>query len=418
MNPPDTSPIGTPGIAGDVDAASLVTFLGDLGPSVTATSLLATKSFTHKIEVKDYEWSSDYAADTAEIAMELLAAAPVVVCLGNDIPVNTALGITEELLARAPTTEVILVGNPAPAAWAQASRAGVREIVDPAQGAEELAIAIDAAVGRVVRLREHVAVRADDEPRARVIVILSPKGGSGKTSVAVNVAASLAQSAPERVVLVDFDCQFGDVATMLGLEPERTLTELGSVTRLESGSIKLFLTRAIDGKLFTLPSSGTPEEADLIDEELAGRILRTLMSEFDYVVVDTAAGIDERSLAAMNAATDLLFIASMDVTSVRNLLKELALLDRLGLGDTARHFVVNRAEPQSGLRVADIVAAVGMPALAEVKANPLMVKRANEGQAVVVSDPKSDVAKTFQVLAEHFLDVSTQPKKSKLFGRR
>ncbi|MEO8162797.1 MAG: hypothetical protein ABI590_03370, partial [Ilumatobacteraceae bacterium] len=128
-----------------------------------------------------------------------------------------------------------------------------------------------------------------------------------------------------------------------------------------------------------------------------------VLYEFDYVVVDTAAGIDERSLAAMGCASDLVLIASMDVASVRNLIKELQILDRLGNPGHDRHFVLNRVSTDSGLKVDDVVDAVGLPLSSQIPTSSLLLKRSNSGQVVVLSDPISAEAKAFVDLARKFL---------------
>jgi pilus assembly protein CpaE len=252
-------------------------------------------------------------------------------------------------------------------------------------------------------LRENIAAERVSLLRvSRLIVVLSPKGGSGKTTVAVNLASALATVSPGRVVLVDFDCQFGDVATSFGLEPERTLTDLGAVTALDVGKVKLFLSRANGNALYLLPSSGSPDEADVVTETLSRTILELLSSAFDYVVVDTAAGIDDRCLAAVSVASDLLFVASMDVMSIRNLVKELEILDRLGFTAQKRHFVLNSFDDSSLLKISEIEAAVGMAVEFRISASPLVVRRANEGRAIVCSDPTSVVARQFREMGAAF----------------
>ncbi|MEK7295245.1 MAG: hypothetical protein AAB018_01765, partial [Actinomycetota bacterium] len=196
---------------------------------------------------------------------------------------------------------------------------------------------------------------------------------------------------------------------------------LGNLPQLDATSVKLFMTRDSTGSLFVLPSSGSPEEADLIDKALAEELLNIMLYEFDYIVVDTAAGIDERSLAAIGFASDLVLIAGMDVASVRNLIKELEILDRLKKPSQTRHFVLNRVSPDSGLKIDDIVEAVGLPISSQIAMSSLLLKRSNSGQAVVLTDPKSTEAKGLVEFAHRFLtpqDLPTvAPSKRRLWRR-
>lgn len=388
----------------------LVVVVGDVGGSDALRSLGINEFCTHAFHVKWHPWVSAEIAELPRMASMLVEAEPIVVCFGSDVPPDVTLALTRHIGAIVPTTEVVMLAVPTPDAWASAARAGVREIVSPTSGIADLSLAIDAAIDRAGRLRQHV-VRHEPAPRARgrVIVVLSPKGGSGKTMLAVNLSASLARLSPGRVALVDFDCQFGDVATSFGMEPDRTLTELPSVPQLDASTVKLFLTQDEASSLFVLPSSGRPSEADLVDEAFATTLIDLLAGEFEHVVIDTSAGIDERSLAAIAAATDLVFVASMDVSSVRNLVKELEIIDQLGVTAPARHFVLNRYDPKSGLRVDDIEAAVGMPARHRVEASTAMLSAMNQGRPMTLTDRGSSVVRSIEALATeiHGSDATT-----------
>jgi len=307
-----------------------VAILGELGRYSSIDSIRSSNFFDGQIEFTQVAFESVLTNEIESTAIELLECRPTAIFIGSDIPTIFAFGLARRLLLLSAPTEIVLVTTTSAENWALAALIGIHNIVDPDSSEINFISAISVAVERGVRMRSHFDITVPTErKRGRLIVILSPKGGSGKTTVAVNVATALAQAAPNRTLLIDFDCQFGDVATALGLSPERTLTDLGNVTRLDATSVKLFMTRDSTGSLLVLPSSSGPEEADRIDKAFAEELLDIMLYEFDYIVVDTAAGIDERSLAAISFASDLVFIANMDVPSVRNLIKELQLLEQL-----------------------------------------------------------------------------------------
>lgn len=387
-----------------LSALHMVAILGELGRYSSIGSIRASNFFDNRIEITQFSFESELTNEIEFTATELLACKPTAIFIGSDIPTIFAFGLARRLLLLSAPTEVVLVAPTSAENWALAALIGIHNIVDPDSSDIDFISAIGVAVERGARMRAHFDVNTPaDRKRGRLIAILSPKGGSGKTTVAVNLATALGQAAPNRTLLIDFDCQFGDVATALGLSPERTLTDLGNVTRLDATSVKLFMTRDSTGSLLVLPSSSSPEEADLIDKSLAEELLDIMLDEFDYIVVDTAAGIDERSLAAISFASDLVFIANMDVPSVRNLIKELQLLDRLGKPGQSRHFVLNRVSKDSGLQIEDIVEAVGLPITNSFATSNLLPKRLNSGQAVVLADPKSAEAKSFVNLAHKLL---------------
>jgi pilus assembly protein CpaE len=258
-----------------------------------------------------------------------------------------------------------------------------------------------------------VAVRADATSahprRAKVIVVISPKGGSGKTAISSNLSVALAQRHPGRVVAVDLDVQFGDLGTALSLDAERTLAQLARSSQIDATTVKLFLS-AYDHGLFVLAGAHDPVEADSIESGHISAVLPLLAENFDYVVVDTPAGLDERTLAAIECATDLLLVSSLDVSSIRSLRKAIDALDQLGIG-ARRQFVLNRADAKVGLAPSDAADAIGMPISCALPASRELPLALNLGTPVVVSEPRSAIAKQLQQLALQYAPLVTDGRR-------
>ena len=249
-----------------------------------------------------------------------------------------------------------------------------------------------------------VAVKADGitppQRRAKVIVVVSPKGGSGKTAVASNLAVALAQRSPGRVVAVDLDVQFGDMATALSLTPEGTLAQLSRTSEIDATTVKLHLTPHESG-LYVLAAAHDPVDADSIGHAHVSAVLPLLAQSFDYVVVDTPAGLDERTLAAIECATDLLAVSSLDVTSIRSLRKALDALDQMHV-TAQRLFVLNRSDAKVGLEPSDAEEAMGMKIACSLPSSREVPLSLNLGTPVVIREPKSAVAKQLQQLSEWY----------------
>lgn len=244
--------------------------------------------------------------------------------------------------------------------------------------------------------------------KSRVIVVFSPKGGSGKTVVASNLTAALAQRFPGRVVALDLDVQFGDLPTALSVQPEHTLAQLTRTATFDATTVKLFLTPS-DG-MFLLAGSNSPEEADLITHSHVSAVLPLLAENFDFVVVDTPAGLDERTLAAIECATDLLFVSSLDVPSIRNLRKALDTLTQIGV-KADRQFVLNRADDKVGISRKDAEEAIGMSAVGEIPSTRDIPLSLNVGVPVVVGEPRSAAAKQLQLLSQLYAPVGADKPK-------
>jgi pilus assembly protein CpaE len=235
----------------------------------------------------------------------------------------------------------------------------------------------------------------------KVIVVVSPKGGSGKTAVSSNLAVGLAQHFPGRVAALDLDVQFGDMCVSMGLQPEHTLAEVATSSQVDATTIKLFLT-PYDAGLYVLCGARSPQEADRVTHEHVATVIPLLAQDFDYVVVDTPAGLDDRTLSALDLATDVLMVSSLDVTSIRSLRKAVDAMDALGV-TRSRHFVLNRADAKVGINPADAAEAVGWPIVAMVPSAREIPMSMNVGTPIVKLEPGSKVAKQMQRLAQLFV---------------
>jgi pilus assembly protein CpaE len=254
----------------------------------------------------------------------------------------------------------------------------------------------------------------------KVIVVVSPKGGSGKTAVSSNLSVALAQQFPGRVAALDLDVQFGDMCTSLGLHPEHNLSEVAQSNQVDATTIKLFLTPYEPG-LYVLCGARTPAEADLVTHEHVSRVIPLLAQDFDYVVVDTPAGLDDRTLSALECASELLLVSSLDVTSIRSLRKAVEAMDTLGV-TRHRHFVLNRADAQVGINPADAAEAVGWPIECTIPSAREIPYSMNVGTPVVKLHPRSAAARQMVQLSHLFtpatdVAIDNAKPKRRLFRR-
>src|SRR5581483_10640387 len=124
--------------------------------------------------------------------------------------------------------------------------------------------------------------------RAKILTIVSPKGGTGKTVFATNLAAAFAERLGLRTLLLDLDLQFGDTAIMFGQEPTRTLYDLVIAPgELDSEKLAGYVTRCSD-RLELLAAPLRPENADLVGDARLPRLFEVARERYDVVVVDTS----------------------------------------------------------------------------------------------------------------------------------
>jgi len=332
-----------------------------------------------------------------------------VVVIGPGLATPEAIDLAAAFDNIRPDVCTVLVAKPAPKTFELALRAGARDVIAPGLPLADLRAALARAAETAVRRQATSSLHAHDATPGRVITVLGAKGGSGKTMIASNLAVALAKGAPGRVAVVDLDLQFGDVASAVSINPRSTVSDAARANgSLTATALKVFLEPHPDG-FYLLCAPLFPAEADDVKLSTVGRVLTLLSEEFDYVVVDTGAGLDEWALAAAERSSDLIFVCATDVPSVRSTRKALDALDLLGMTSSQRVLVLNRADARVGLAKRDIEATVGLPVDIAVPSSRSVPISVNQGSPVVDSDPRSPVAKALTQLAYRFFVASSAP---------
>jgi pilus assembly protein CpaE len=343
-------------------------------------------------------------ADPARLFEQLLdGELPDVLLVGPHAPAPDVLTLAARLDVQSPGISVILMADPSPEMWQAAMRAGVRDLLHPGVEVAEIRAAVErAATAAAGRRRVLRPVEETARYTGRVITIASPKGGVGKTTVATNLAIGLTAAAPQSTVLVDLDVQFGDVASALGLLPEYTLPDAVRGPASEDTMVlKTFLTQHPSG-LYAVCGAESPAAGDTVSGEDVTRLLASLAREFRYVVVDTAPGLSEQTLAALDRATDVVMLSSMDVPGVRGLRKELDVLRELCMIPAGRHVVMNFADPKGGLSVRDVETTIGTGVDVVLPRSKAVPASTNQGVPLLQSGRRDPMAKELQRLVARF----------------
>lgn len=355
-------------------------------------------------------WTDQWGS-IAEATMDLCAADPELLVVGADIGIDATRSLVSEIDRQFPTTTTVVLTTAENMAHAmELLRLGARDVIDINTVDKELKRALQDLLTRA-RARRETTVQGTPALRRRVIIVLSPKGGSGKTVIATNLAVALAHRQPNKVLLLDLDTQFGDAAGALGVQPEHSLIHALSSPQFKRSALKVFLTPHQSG-LFLLPPPDDLAIVDTIDPDSLKTTVSALAEEFPFVVVDTAAGIDFASLATMEFATDLLFVSTTDAPSVRAVRRQIDAFDTIGFIKQRRTFVLNRANSKVGLSANDVEAGVGLKASFRIRSSRTIPVSVNHGSPIVESGSGS-IAKTFEEMAEYFA-----PSVSPAVGKR
>ncbi|WP_353815992.1 AAA family ATPase [Agromyces sp. SYSU T00266] len=250
---------------------------------------------------------------------------------------------------------------------------------------------------------------------SEAIAVVAPKGGQGKTTLAVNLATGLAEVAPNSVVLVDADLQFGDITAALNLTPQRTIVDAVADAAQDELVLKTALVHHPDG-FFVVASAPSPELGDEVPSEALGRLIGRLRDTFRYVVVDTTPGLGDHTLAAIEHVTDAVFVSNMSVASLRAMRTEFRLLTTLGLMPGNRHFVLNQVDKMSGLTVKDSEALVGARIDVAVPRSTAVLLASNRGIPLIHDDVRDVAARAVRELVMRIAP-DAYPKRTKIQRR-
>jgi pilus assembly protein CpaE len=249
-------------------------------------------------------------------------------------------------------------------------------------------------------------VSLDDWSRnGTFIAVFNPKGGVGKTTVAVNLAAALTAMG-RRVLLVDADTVTGHIASSLGLDRVRALVD----EVIDASDASITSSTTLDGLLSAHPSgmdvlvlASSPLKTSLLDPALVAEIVDTGRRTHDVVVVDLHPDYETLNRAIFERADRILVPVTPDVPALRAAVQLRDVAAELGFGGKIA-MVVNRAN--SGVSVADMERTVGMPSLALIRSAGLqLVKAANEGRTVIDLFPREKISEDFRILAELIVGV-------------
>jgi pilus assembly protein CpaE len=249
----------------------------------------------------------------------------------------------------------------------------------------------------------------------RIITVFSPKGGTGKTVTATNLAASFAKHEGKRTLLLDLDLQFGDAAIMLGLEPEKTIYDLVVAPgELDSEKLAGYITKHTCG-LDILPAPLRPEDAELVTESKLARLLEVARESYDLIVVDTSPFFHGPMLATLDRTDELLMICGLDVPTLKNVRLSMQTLELLSFPASRIKFVLNRANSKVGMKKSEVEGALDVKIGFEIPSDRAVPLGVNRGAPPAIADTGSDFAKAIRVVAKSLL-VAEQPKKKRMFA--
>ncbi|GAB4320757.1 MAG: hypothetical protein Kow0010_00720 [Dehalococcoidia bacterium] len=326
---------------------------------------------------------------------------PDVLLVAFEEPLARPMDTVEALAGALPDTPILVYSSlETPDAIRRAMVLGARDFlprpVQPARVAEAVTLALEQEERRQLRRAGQIGT---ERARGSVIIVAGAKGGIGKSVVTVNLALALRRETGKTVAVIDADTQFGDVATMLDLEPEVTAADLiRKVDTLDRARLPEFVTSHASG----VDVLAGPEDDNVWDgcsPEAVARIMDLFAQLYEFVVVDTAGSFDGFLRALVENASLTIVVTSGEVSSVRDTRVALTRMASWGIDPARVRVVLNRAQRASGLRVADLEEAIGHPLFWELPHDGRVTESVQVGIPVVAADGRSPAGREITALA-------------------
>jgi len=343
--------------------------------------------------------------ETIEIARSLH---PSVVLLDQSITGLDVVSVVEELQAASPDSGVIvLVDAPDTDLVRRLMRAGAKDYLVKPASPEDILNAVRSVHQTVQKQRAAfgTATAETGMTRGNVIAVYSPQGGAGKSMLAANLGVSLAKATGAktnkgRVALLDLNLQFGDIDLMLNLTPENTIAGLSQKghSGLDAELVEQYLTTHEESGLRVLVAPSTPQYAESITVYTVEQVIDALRDSYQYVIVDTPAQLQDTTLAALDAATTILLLTTLDLLALHKTRTALDMLRQLYASEKI-WLVLNRANSDVGISLQDVEATLGVPMRAQIPSDGrIVVTSINEGKPFVTSAPDTAIARRISTL--------------------
>ncbi|MEL4106866.1 AAA family ATPase [Oscillospiraceae bacterium WX1] len=348
----------------------------------------------------------------------------IIITLGIGEP--DVLSLTERILLQRPRTFIILLLEQMNIESLQeATRVGAHNIMEFPTSAKQFSDYIKTVYASETTRLKALNEKTDLTWMSRVITVFGSKGGLGKTTIAVNIAAKLAEK-KKKVALIDLDLQFGDVHIFMDLDPKDTIAELvQEVYTPNIDSIRSYMVVHSNG-VHVLCAPKSPEYAEVVTAEKVQNLLSLLRTYFDYVIIDTAPSFNEVTLTAIESSSTVLFVTGLDISILKNSKLSMTILDSLQQKEKI-NVIVNRMVDGNTITLDDVHNILGCPIWAKV---PIDYKAAisalNRGIPIVTAAPNTKLTQALSEITEQLLQGNesndaqkiSMKKKKKLFKDR
>ncbi|HSO13973.1 MAG TPA: response regulator [Anaerolineales bacterium] len=341
---------------------------------------------------------------------------PDVILMDINMPDMDGIAATEAIRAKLPAVQVIILSVQSDQNYMRrAMLAGARDFLTKPPMGDELISAIRRA-GEMAQTEKSKVARVQATPisgvsgvaasyrgpRGKIVVVYSPKGGTGCTTLAVNLAIVL-KTADTRVALVDGNLQFGDVAVFVNEQGKNTVLDLAPrAEELDAEIVEEVMVKHSATGLHILAAPSRPEYAEKISSGQFSKMLEYLTQLYTYVIVDTAPLLTDLMLATIDVSDIIVLVTTQDIPAIKNSRLFLDLLQNLGVQRDRIMFIMNRFDKRVNITPERVADNLKQEVVLVIPADDATaVKAVNRGVPFVLDNKNQPVARGVFALAEN-----------------
>jgi pilus assembly protein CpaE len=366
------------------------------------------------------QFESDFevvgAAKSGKEALQLTQElSPDVVLMDINMPDMDGIAATEAIRQKSPFVQVIILSVQGdPNYMRRAMLAGARDFLTKPPMSDELTAAIRRAGEMAFQERAksvsipavpaaglHIPAIQMSVARGKVIVVYSPKGGTGRTTVAVNLAIAL-HNDDTRAVIVDGNLQFGDVAVFLNEQGKNSIVDLAPrVDELDPDIVDGIMVRHTASGIHILAAPTRPEQAESVTGEQFSKLLNYLRQMYAYIVVDTPSFLGDVTLSAIDSSDVIVLLTTQDIPAIKNARLFLDVLNSLGIQRDRILFAMNRYDKRIAITPEKVGENLKQPIVAVIPLDErTVIPAVNRGVPFMVDNKSQPVSRSILALAE------------------
>jgi pilus assembly protein CpaE len=338
---------------------------------------------------------------------------PDAIVVSLEEPVARTLKSIETLTIAAPETPVVVISSLTDKEYLRlAMVAGARDFIAHPLTQDEVAKTITTVVDVERKRRSLSNDVLENGQRGELIALFAGKGGVGKTTLATNLAVAMAVEGKQkrRVAIVDMDLLLGDVAIMLDVTPERTVSDLVPlIDKLDPELLRSFLYVHSSGvKVLCAPTR--VEDGEALTPDRVRRILDVLVRTFDYVIVDMPRAFDDRVVTTLDMANTVMLVTNYDVPCLKSTKVCLDTLRSWRYTEDKVKLVINHANRTNGFQPGEAERALDYPVFWKVPSDQTVASSSNHGKPFVQTQPTTKMAQNLTSLGATLMGASAQQR--------